>query len=917
MWQWGPKGSSIAYEQQRIQRVGALLDCATLDTYPSLHLHPLRCVQPDRMPDGYVCMRLNPSHPGFAVQPTLGVSFPRPSRQLDQIPTKQCPDGSLVQVFHECPSWVDGAGFSGWSPNNFPLFRCRYGPPVHYALVCDGYSDCADGSDEMFCGVVKFQPLLSSTFACENRQLVAETQRCDGVVDCFDESDEVDCTACTGNPRGQLMCTGVGCVPSKYANYIEGCPTIALYREGELVSYNPSVVLLDGYGMSRFIRPEGSSMEGMFRCSDGDYIPSFLLNNHELDCKFGDDESIPVENFTCPGFYRCQYSDQCVHPDFVCDGVYHCPNKDDERYCNTQCPDDCVCEGYAFSCSRFFNTSAFLHARYLDLSGAVDLSLQSIHFLESLLFLNLSHCRLGNVSLLEMQQLQILDLSFNEVKNLSSLAFERLTGLWFLNISGNPLMQTLDSSFRTFVQQSGLTGLKYLILTDTDIRSIEGGSLGAMTELRSLDLRNSRIDSYDKDIFGGLAKLEHLFTDDSKLCCSYFHESLRECLAPFDELSSCSDLLRVDIFRLFLWLFSLLAIIGNASVILYRSFATKAATSPSVFGMLVSNLCGADFLMGIYMMIIGIADAQFRGVYVAKENVWKRSSACTIAGFLGFVSSEVSALIICVITLDRLLVLCFPLKSHLHFERRSSVAVCCVVWFLGVTLAALPLLLNLEFYGVNSICLPLPITRQRFSGQSYSFGIFIVVNFVLFLFIGVGQALIYRAIRKAGTQAGTHRRLQEMAIARRLFLVVFTDFCCWFPIGLMGLLAAGGTPIPGEVNVWAAIFVLPLNSALNPFLYTLNAALEKWRGERLKKRAKKMLGNMQAELHKLQPSVAEEVVKICIRSRVVKREQMLQWLQLRQDSRVTNFSDSEYSTEKTSSIMLREVTSEQSTEESR
>ena len=66
-----------------------------------------------------------------------------------------------------------------------------------------------------------------------------------------------------------------------------------------------------------------------------------------------------------------------------------------------------------------------------------------------------------------------------------------------------------------------------------------------------------------------------------------------------------------------------------------------------------------------------------------------------------------------------------------------------------------------------------------------------------------------------------------------------SDFLCWFPIGLLGLLASSGTPFPGEISVAMAIFVLPFNSALNPFLYTLNVVLEKRRrleDERIKKR---------------------------------------------------------------------------------
>ena len=42
-----------------------------------------------------------------------------------------------------------------------------------------------------------------------------------------------------------------------------------------------------------------------------------------------------------------------------------------------------------------------------------------------------------------------------------------------------------------------------------------------------------------------------------------------------------------------------------------------------------------------------------------------------------------------------------------------------------------------------------------------------------------------------------------------------------------GILAMGGHEIPGEVYAWTAVLILPINSALNPFLYTLSAVLAK------------------------------------------------------------------------------------------
>ena len=123
---------------------------------------------------------------------------------------------------------------------------------------------------------------------------------------------------------------------------------------------------------------------------------------------------------------------------------------------------------------------------------------------------------------------------------------------------------------------------------------------------------------------------------------------------------------------------------------------------------------------------------------------WKKSTTCKVAGGLALLSSEVSAFIICIITLDRLLVLQFPLKRHLHLTTKSTALACVAAWTAGIGLVIMPLLpaTGWEFYGQTGICLPLPITRPQFPGKQYVFGIFIVLNFVLFLLIGAGQAFI-------------------------------------------------------------------------------------------------------------------------------------------------------------------------------
>jgi hypothetical protein len=46
-------------------------------------------------------------------------------------------------------------------------------------------------------------------------------------------------------------------------------------------------------------------------------------------------------------------------------------------------------------------------------------------------------------------------------------------------------------------------------------------------------------------------------------------------------------------------------------------------------------------------------------------------------------------------------------------------------------------------------------------------------------------------------------------------------------ISLSGILALNGFSISSDVYAWSAVFILPINSALNPFLYTVTAIIGK------------------------------------------------------------------------------------------
>jgi hypothetical protein len=357
-------------------------------------------------------------------------------------------------------------------------------------------------------------------------------------------------------------------------------------------------------------------------------------------------------------------------------------------------------------------------------------------------------------------------------------------------------------------------------------------------------------------MFQNLQSLKTVYAQTFKLCCSIvlpLHFNPSSCEAPKDELS-CEDLLGSVVYLVSLSVLAVLAVVSNTTSFIYRTVFSKESSKLG-FAVFVTHLSVSDFVMGVYLVVIGIADRMYTGTYLWNEHCWRHSAACSLAGFLYLLSCEVSALIMCLITLDRFFVLRVPF-SQIRFGVRSAHVASLVVWCVGLALAAIPLLpvtSHWQFYSQTAICIPLPITRNDFPGQTYSFFIVIVLNFVLFLCVSVGQVVIYWSVLENSmstftttSDTTTSKTLRkDVTIARRLITVAMSNFLCWFPIGLLGLLARRGVPIPGEVSVGMAVYVLPLNSALNPFLYTLNVIMERRRRAREETLRKFITGQLQ------------------------------------------------------------------------
>ncbi|XP_060558250.1 uncharacterized protein LOC132718555 [Ruditapes philippinarum] len=557
----------------------------------------------------------------------------------------------------------------------------------------------------------------------------------------------------------------------------------------------------------------------------------------------------------CPNAYRCAWSKNCISLEQVCDGYVHCYHGDDERLCSFRCPVKCRCSGYAMFCSHSNITMGDVYnmsdtARQLDLSRNVNLRkvLENSHLeFTSLAILNLSRCNIVNISTEAFHGLRNIftfDLSFNDIRTLQSNVFHHLKHLRLLQLKGNSKLSSIEAgAFNklTLIRELNLANAQLKVINaysfaglELDVIDLSNNTIVEIKEFAFRDLFVSKIDisgnkvtKFNKGIFTGVTGLAELHTPAYKFCCirpNYLDEE--QCLPTKDEFSSCEDLMRLSALQTMLWLIGLTALIGNALSIIYRLVYDRKRLRIG-YGVFVTNLAGADLLMGIYLMIIATADALFRKRYIFMDDYWRNSVWCNVAGFLSTVSSEASVLFLCLITIDRLIMIKFPLKQ-IRITWKIAHLLSAVMWILSIFIAVIPFIFSGyfqdQFYTKSGVCIALPLTRDRPPGWVYSVAIFVGLNFITFVLVAFGQIAIFMEFKKTViAHTANKARKQDLTIARNLLLVVTTDFLCWFPIGVMGIMALNGHEISGDVYAWAAVFILPVNSALNPILYTLSA----------------------------------------------------------------------------------------------
>ncbi|KAF3428810.1 LOW QUALITY PROTEIN: hypothetical protein E2986_10153 [Frieseomelitta varia] len=341
--------------------------------------------------------------------------------------------------------------------------------------------------------------------------------------------------------------------------------------------------------------------------------------------------------------------------------------------------------------------------------------------------------------------------------------------------------------------------------------------LTPLTRLYSLDLEGINLDTLQKNAFDTFEQLDFVYFKKFHYCATYAPRAKR-CRPTSDGVSSLSHLLDKTLLRAAVWVISCVTCMGNV-LVLWGRFTAKDENR--VLTIIIRNLAVSDMLMGLYLFVIAITDMIFRDNYNRVASSWMSSWFCTFLGVLAMTSLEVSVLILSFMSVERYMLIAAPLKGHRTMTPQTAFASVIIIWITGIALALMPVIhwrSSTRFYGVNGMCFPLHIDDPYLIGWEYSAFVFLGLNLTGLLVIGYAYAAMFVSVWR--TRHACSLSVGDSEFALRFFLIVLTDAACWAPIIILKIRAMMRYPISADLHAWVVVFILPVNSAVNPLLYT-------------------------------------------------------------------------------------------------
>ncbi|XP_021346825.1 allatostatin-A receptor-like [Mizuhopecten yessoensis] len=266
-----------------------------------------------------------------------------------------------------------------------------------------------------------------------------------------------------------------------------------------------------------------------------------------------------------------------------------------------------------------------------------------------------------------------------------------------------------------------------------------------------------------------------------------------------------------------MFLTSIAGIVGNASVIL-TVFLNRRMLNPTT--ILVVNLAVAD-LSFIVFLVIGTVTVIYAFPSWAFANIW-----CKAMFYISHVNVSASVITLVLISVDRYLVVVYPIESRTIINKRNAYICVCLSWIISLPIN-IPVIFEYSQVGTYAIskCVDINIfygnyvAALRFHACLFVFCFAIPLTVMCTLYVNVIKTLVC-GVRPRGGQNTKSMRMKKRVTRMLLIVTVIFAVCC-LPIHVYRLLMASGNDSPTRHTymVMLSHLLITINSCANPIVY--------------------------------------------------------------------------------------------------
>ena len=365
-----------------------------------------------------------------------------------------------------------------------------------------------------------------------------------------------------------------------------------------------------------------------------------------------------------------------------------------------------------------------------------------------------------------------------------------------------------------------LSSLVVLDLSHNNIININNFAFYNLQNVKFLNLKETNILYMGDKIFES-ARIYFLLADDFHLCC--LSKTSHTMCTPLPKWpSSCNSLFANQIVTVSSWcmaasvfILNIISILGNG----YYCFRMK--TAKFELYIILINMC--DLLIGLYLLIICSAYTNMGEKYVQGDILWRSSLICNITGFLYTLAIFLSAFFMVAVGRMRYMILKYPLQKS-----ASTSPTMITVIFVPCLFAILLLIVTYirrEVENFPKLPSPLCIILGSNDGSvsekvlTIFIAIYLLINFVMVLILYSKLLILIHRASDMLTQSRQKER--QTIVTQNILLTGVCNALCWLPSSIFYFITISVDTLPVNLLYWMTFFIVPMNSSLNPIIFSI------------------------------------------------------------------------------------------------